>query len=425
MSTTSNNALRSALIAACLLPVVSLGQGTDVEFSGHIKTWLNVDGYADDSVFYGLTGSNAGSLNTEIRLNLEVDRGNWSFEGAWQVYGAWGDRVELMREVGGISFPGVGHLPNDDRRLMNLTDVIYDEDNIAAVHRLDRLTASYTTDKVVVRLGRQAISWGNGLIFSPMDIVNPFDPTTVDTEYKAGDDMVYAQYLRDNGDDFEFAHVVRRNLATGDVESDEATSALKYHGFAGQGEYDLLVAQHYGDTTIAVGGNRSVGGAIIHGDIVWTDTSSGSRTQLVANLSYSWVWGGRNVSGVVEYYFSDFGQRAGQYDLPSLVQNTELLRRLERGEAFTLGRNYLAGAITVEMTPLWMLTPNLFANLDDGSALLQLVSRNSLSDNSEILAALNLPLGPSGSEFGGIESPVPGTYFSTDFSVFAQFAWYF
>ena len=425
LSTTLNNALRSSLLLGCLLPLVSLGQDAEIEFGGHIKTRLNGTRYPGDSVFHALTGSGAGSLDNELRMNLEVGKGPWTFEGAYQVYATWGDNVELLREIGGGTFPGINHLPNDDRRLMNLTDVIHDEGKFAALHRLDRLSVSYTTDKLVVRAGRQAISWGNGLIFSPMDIVNPFDPTAVDTEYKAGDDMLYAQYLRDNGDDFEFAHVVRRNPVTGDVESDVATTALKYHGFAGQGEYDILVADHYGDTTIAIGGNRSLGGAIVHGDVVWTDTPSGSRTQLVANLSYSWVWGGKNVSGIVEYYFSEFGQRSGSYDLLSLLGNPELLRRIERGEAFTLGRNYLAGGVTVEMTPLWMLTPNLFANLDDGSALLQVVSRNSLSDNSEILAALNLPLGPNGSEFGGIETIIPGTYLSTDFSVFAQFAWYF
>jgi hypothetical protein len=76
------------------------------------------------------------------------------------------------------------------------------------------------------------------------------------------------------------------------------------------------------------------------------------------------------------------------------------------------------------MTPLWLLTPNLFVNLDDGSALFQGVTRVSLGDNSEFLGALNIPLGPGGSEFGGI--PVGGnTYFATEASVFAQFAWYF
>jgi hypothetical protein len=53
------------------------------------------------------------------------------------------------------------------------------------------------------------------------------------------------------------------------------------------------------------------------------------------------------------------------------------------------------------------------------------VTRNSLSDDVEFLGALNLPLGPNGSEYGGIETGVPGIYLSTDLSVFAQIAWYF
>ena len=28
----------------------------------------------------------------------------------------------------------------------------------------------------MVRVGRQALSWGNGLSYAPMDLVNPFDP---------------------------------------------------------------------------------------------------------------------------------------------------------------------------------------------------------------------------------------------------------
>jgi hypothetical protein len=38
-----------------------------------------------------------------------------------------------------------------------------------------------------------------------MDLVNPFDPASIDTEYKAGDDMLYVQYLQDNGNDMQAA----------------------------------------------------------------------------------------------------------------------------------------------------------------------------------------------------------------------------
>ena len=61
----------------------------------------------------------------------------------------------------------------------------------------------------------------------------------------------------------------------------------------------------------------------------------------------------------------------------------------------------------------------------DPSALLQFVTSLSLSDNLTFLGSLNLPVGPSGSEFGGIESGIDGRYLSTGAGLFAQIAWYF
>jgi len=77
------------------------------------------------------------------------------------------------------------------------------------------------------------------------------------------------------------------------------------------------------------------------------------------------------------------------------------------------------------MTPLVMVTPNLFINLDDPSALAQLVVSYNWKQDIQLLGALNFPIGPNGSEYGGIESPVEGFYFSTGPSLFTQFAWYF
>jgi len=423
-STISISVLLSWL-ATVLLPVAAGAETPEVDVTGHSKTRLLTDAYPPDSVLHDLTGARAGSVESELRLNLAVASGPWSFDGAWQLYGAWGDRIEMLRDLGGTALPGFGYLPDDDRRLLQLTDTIRDEGRVVAVHRLDRFAVGFTRGNVVVRVGRQALSWGNGLIFSPLDIVNPFDPVAVDTEYKAGDDMLYAQFLRQDGDDIELAHVFRREPTTGEPSATAATTAVKYHGIREQAEFDLLAAKHYDETTLGIGGNRSIGGAVLRGDIVWADTNEGGKVQLVTSLSYSWVLAGKNMNGVLEYYHNGFGQPSGAYDFARLATNAALLERLQRGELFTLGRNYLAGSVMIELTPLWHLTPNLFANLDDSSALLQVVSQRSLSDNAELLAALNLPLGPDGSEFGGIASGVPGRYLSTDLSLFLQFAWYF
>jgi hypothetical protein len=147
--------------------------------------------------------------------------------------------------------------------------------------------------------------------------------------------------------------------------------------------------------------------------------------QLVANWTYSWTWGGKNVSGAVEYHFNGFGQQDGRYDPASLAGNPDLLLRIARGEMFTLGRHYVAGSLMIEMSPLWSLTPTVLMNAADPSALLQLVTTRSLSDNLTLLGSLNLPIGSSGSEFGGIESGTDGLYLSSGPGVFAQMAWYF
>jgi len=365
-----------------VFPVVALAEDSTHEFGGHTKFGLLGQSYPDNSLFRDLTAATSLDAAGELRLSFSTKRERWAFSADYQL-------LAMHSE-----FLPAG-LPDDDRRLFDLTKIISDSSENAVAHRFDRFWGGYTGEKAVVRFGRQALSWGNGLFFSPMDLVNPFDPTTIDTEYKTGDDMLYLQYLRDSGDDWQAAAVFRRDLLTGNVESDQSTIALKYHGFAGEYEYDLLLAESYGDAVVGLGGARSIGGAIWRGDVVVTNSSQDTIVEIATNLSYSWVWSDRNVSGAIEYY----------YDSDS--------------------SNYVAGSLMIEMSPLWMLTPTLIGNVDDQSALLQVVTQYSLSDNMTFLGSLNVPLGASGTEFGGPESGVPNRYLSFDLAVFAQLAWYF
>jgi len=404
----------SALLIFLLLTWVTAAADVKTEFGGHTKLRLVGQSFPDDSLFRDLVGANALDVSADLRLNLSFKSGHWTFDSAYQLVGLQGDTI---RSGGG--------LPNDDRRLFNLTDVLTEGGDNALLQRLDRLWIGYASEKTVVRVGRQALSWGNGLVYAPMDLVNPFNPTAIDTEYKTGDDMLYLQYLQDNGNDVQAAYVARRNPATGDAESDQATAAVKYHGFAGPGEFDLLVAQSYGDTTLGIGAGYPVGGAVWSADLVLTDTNSDTRMQFVSNLMYSWILGGKNMSGALEYYFNGFGQKDSRYDPAAIASNPDLALRLARGELFTRGRHYLAANVLVEMTPLWSVTPTLLVNLGDPSALFQFVTSYSLSDNMTLLGSLNLPIGANGSEFGGIATAFPNRYLSVDAGVFAQIAWYF
>lgn len=412
-----------AFLLLAALPVLVLADETRLDWSGHVKGRALFATHPDNSILRDALGEMSADGESDLRLNLAVDRGRISAALDYQALVAVGDSRSLAT---GAALPGAQFLPvpDDRRRLMDLSRSLTSDDDLALLHRVDRAWLGYSGDTVVVRVGRQALTWGGGLFFSPLDIVNPFDPAFIDTEYKIGDDMLFAQLQRKNGDDVQFAYVARRDPADGRLTDREATAAVKYHRVAGDSEFDLLIAKNYGRTTAGVSLNRSLGGAIWRADIIVSDADEWTL-EFLTNLSYSWMWAGKNVSGALEYYYNGFGQKDGRYDTAALNGNPELLGRLTRSETFSLGQNYLAGGVTVELTPLWSVTPNLLANLDDPSALLQLVARGSLGDNLTFLAALNLNIGPDGSEYGGLPTPLPGQFLSRSAGFFAQLAWYF
>jgi len=393
-------------------------------FGGHTKYQYIHTHIPEDSVLQDISGDSLQDHNLEVRLKATARRNHWDFNTHLQFITVHSDTLSGFRDLPLPVFPGAGII-NDDRRWFDLTHEIKNEGKNATLLRLDRISVAYTGDKTVLRFGRQAISWGNGLLFTPMDIFNPFDPTAVDKEYKSGDDMLYGQYLLNNGNDMQVVAVVRRDLLSGDVEQDESSLALKYHGFLGGNEYDLLVSEHYGQRVLGLGASTDLGGAIWRGDLVWTDTDSDSIISVVGGVSYSGVAAGHNWTGLLEYYYNGFGQADGDYSAGGLAANPELLHRLARGELFNLGRHYLGGSLMLEVSPLLNFTPNIFVNLTDPSALAQVVLSYDWKQDIQLLAALNVPIGPGGSEYGGIVAQQPGTYLSTGPSLFAQLAWYF
>ena len=399
-------------------------EATVWSFGGHTKYQYIHTRIPEDSVLQSISGDRMVDHNLEVRLKVAARRERWNFSTHLQLLAAHSDTLAGFRDLPLLLFAGADVI-NDDRRWFNLTHEIHNQGKNATLLRLDRLNVGYTGDKAVIRFGRQAISWGNGLLFTPMDILNPFDPAAVDKEYKSGDDMLYGQYLQDNGNDVQAVAVVRRNPISGEVEQGESSLALKYHGFLGRHEYDLLMGEHYGDAVLGLGASTDLGGAVWRGDLVWSNTDSENIFSVVAGVSYSGVTRGHNWTGFLEYYYNGFGQSDGDYSVAGLASNPELLKRLVRGELFNLGRHYLGASVTLEVTPLLNLTPNIFINLTDPSALAQLVLAYDWKQDIQLLAALNFPIGPNGSEYGGIDSAQAGLYVSTGPSLFAQLAWYF
>ncbi|WP_299802826.1 hypothetical protein [uncultured Shewanella sp.] len=396
---------------------------TEVQYQGHLKYEYEGYAFSEQSVYRELYGQHQLNQTAQFRYHLGSQwQSGWLAEADYQLLAGYGEhRFQLTPLADG--YLGLSAVIDDEQRLFNLTHTISEHRDFMMLQRLDRAIVGYQTDNNVIKLGRQAITWGNGLFFNPMDFVNPFDPTSLDKEYKTGDDMMYGQHLLADGSDLQAAYVVRRNHDS-DVTYNVATAALKYHGFSHYiHEYELLVAEHYGDTVAALASIISVGGAIWATDLVVT-LGEQDYLSLVSNWSYSWVGLEKNMTGSLEYFYNGLGITDGDYSLESLRQHPQLLEKIQRGELYNLSRDYLASSLYIEMTPLWSLSQNLFYNVPDNSALYQLLSLNNLSDELRLTTALSLPIGAKGTEYGGLKFD-DGQYFSFELSLYMQLAWYF
>lgn len=374
----------------------------------------------DESLQRQVSGTPAYDYTADLRLMLKQDVGRFSLVSHYDLIVSGGDSFAFLTN------PGVTldqSATSDRYRLMDLTWTIEDGDRHQIVHRLDRLAVQYRGATWGFVLGREAVSWGSGIVFQPMDLVSPFAPTTVDTDFKNGNDMLMVDKLFADGSDLQFVGVARRD-ADGDATADVASAALKWRKFLGGVELEVFGADHYDESVLGGALRVPIGGAMLRTDVVATRlTGSDWRVSAVVNADVSFDLGGRSTYVFAEYYHNDFGVRA----LPEsvLLLPEPLTERLARGEVFTLMRDYLTTGGSIQWHPLWTQSVTLIGNLQDGSALLQSTLSYVPSDQAMLEGGFTWSLGRAGEEYGGI--PLQGDDATTGgaFQAYLRWVYYF
>ena len=411
------------LTALLLWPGMPLA--ADIDVGGHLKYFFSYSDFPEQSVFAGDANPYREQLGN-LRLKLAGRAASWSGEIHYVMDALYSKDLASCRIRGALAADGCDIGDSDARQLFDLSTSSSIGDDALLLQYLDRLWLGYTSDRLVARAGRQAISWGNGMVYNTLDLFNPFAPDAIDTDYKHGEDMLYLQRLFDNGSDLQALLIPRRDVISGDVESQDSAIAAKMHWLVEDHELDLLAARNYGDNLLGVGYTTELDENVINANISVTDTGSDTVFSAVANYNFSAVIRERNLSGFIEFFYNGFGLSGGDHSLQDVTNDEALYSRLLRGELFTTGRYYLAGSLLIEMTPLLQLNPTLFINLGDGSGMLQFLGSYSLAENLDLLAGFNLPAGPDGSEFGGLETAAAdGRLLTPANTLFARLAWYF
>ncbi len=383
----------------------------DSHWGGRLKTTGAGSRVTDDTIFASVGTGNYYDNNANLRLiNETFFTDSLFFEVDYELIWAGGDTVRKQNELKAI-FPNLsgdvfflGAPLDDDRRLMDLTHPIEQEDSWFLLQRLDRLYLALNRQWGSVRVGRQAVTWGNGFVFNPMDLFNPFPPTAIDRDYKVGDDMINAQISLPTIGNAQLLYVARRNPDNNRVEFDQASAAGKFHFAVATTEFDLMGSKHFDDIVAGIGSTGYLGDAAWRLDGTWTFLDDGDDyLSLAANMDYSWICFEKNFYGFIEYYFNGLGKD----NYPDALLDPNITERLARGELFVLGRNYLSSHIQIELHPLFQVFFTAINNVEDPSGILQPYVTWDITQNLQLTGGLSVSYGTKGTEFGGFT--LPGT----------------
>jgi len=325
---------------------------------------------------------------------LNIDRARLSLDGRASVFRA---HVDYDQEVDAGSyfrtldykafgFPDAGTYLSMDQTISTGTTNAWRQ-------RLYRGWVGVESDKGVARFGRQRIAWGTGKIWNPTDVLNPFQPLTVERDERRGVDAAYARQGFGDLSQGELAY------ALGDRWVDASLLArAKSH----LGEYDgaLMGGKVAGSTGSWIVGGDFAGNLLdgtFHGE--WSYTDLKTRAPFwKADVGYEYTFPTesrlsplRDASVLAEYFHNGSGALdTAKYDFG----------RVRSGQDVALAQDYVGLTYTKDVHPLVKLELILITNCDDGSQFFMPDATWNATSNLYLTAGFQRFGGPKRTELG-------------------------
>lgn len=253
-------------------------------------------------------------------------------------------------------------------------------------YELDRLYYRHHFSAYTLSLGRQAVDWGSGRFWQPLNVFGAFAPTDIDTDYKPGIDALNLEYYPSA---FSSLSAVYAFAPHADSELGDS-GALHYRRQLGERSQLALLAG-------SITGNRVIGASFesVWGGIGWR--IEGLHYELVEKDEKSLFW----IAGI-DYQFDDGTVLSAEYfdNSRGATNESELVGSYDdaliaSGLQQQLSRQLVGLGLSRDLTPLMSGSYTLLAaRLEDTwSPLHQLNIVYSVSNESDLLASLLLPAG--------------------------------
>lgn len=300
-----------------------------------------------------------------------------------------GDAVQVLSATG---LP-IDQLPgSDSSRYFEWSDELLSDDEHRLVTRVDRLSVAYRQSSWSIQIGRQAVSWGNGLVFQPLDLFSPFAPTTIDREFKPGVDSVLFESLIGNSNELQLLLIGRQDDVS---HASPHTMAMKWHAEWSEFSLDFIVAEHIDDDFTAFSLSLPVAGSLLRLETSRLCSDSTCTISGLVNIDYTFALGPALLYVFGELYHNGFGLEQATDSVSEALNE-----RFARGEIFTLMKNYGSLGLNITWHPLWSQSFIYLENLDDESGLVQTAVNYEPGDASRLQFGVSAPFGDENTEFG-------------------------
>lgn len=256
---------------------------------------------------------------------------------------------------------------------------------------IDRLNMQYSTDRMTVKVGRQAINLASTFYFTPNDFFAPFAAQTFFRQYKSGVDAARLDWQWGEFSQLSLMTVVnyKREVSNTGWSNRPDWGGTSYLARASTlfdtFEWAAVAAKINGDDVIGLDFQGEMFewlGVRGEGHIRFPDEQGESRdVKFSLGLEHRW-------ESTLTLRLEQFYQRSGATDEAdyNLIPTTD-------SSSLYLARNYTALGASYEITPLLLADAVWLFNHQDSSSLLALYSSYSLSDESELSMGLNIPIG--------------------------------
>lgn len=256
-----------------------------------------------------------------------------------------------------------------------------DRPGLYGVHRLYRAQFQLAFGDTDLRLGRQRIAWGTGRFWSPLDLLNPVSPTTLEREERPGVDAVLLEHRF--GPVARVAAVYAPSRRTG-----EDSHALQWHDHARGIDFSVTAGRFRGDKVIGLDLAGQIGQAGVRAELTRVRPRNGDAfNRTLFGIDYAFA----NTLTVSAEFYRD-GSGAGSpaaYDFSALAS----------GSRQTLAQRYLGVRAGYALTPLVKLNADVVLNLADHSRYVAPGISYSIRTNLDLSFGLQWFSGATGSEY--------------------------